>query len=88
MDDVEIEIEVVPGVWLVHAHWAGEGRYFWQCRRCHDSFGPLTNREGAEAGARAHSHRVDLATKTAPPGGTNAGRGLDPTPSSRRSGTS
>ena len=84
MDDIEI----VPGVWLVHAYWAGEGRYFWQCRRCHDSFGPLTNREGAEAGAREHRHRADLATKTAPPGGWNAGRSLDPTPSSRRSGTS
>jgi len=30
----------------------------------------------------------DPATKAAPPGATNAGRGLDPTPSSRRSGTS
>ena len=84
MDDIEI----VSGVWLVHAHWAGEGRWFWQCRRCHDSFGPLDNREGAEAGAREHRHRADPATKTAPPGGWNAGRGLDPTPSSRRSGTS
>jgi len=84
MDDIEI----VPGVWLVHAHWAGEGRWFWQCRNCRDSFGPLTNREAAEAGAREHRHRADPATKTAPPGGWNAGRSLDPTPSSRRSGTS
>lgn len=30
----------------------------------------------------------ELDTKAAPPGGWNAGRSLDPTPSSRRSGTS
>jgi len=88
MSDIEIEIEVVPGVWLIHARWAGEGLWFWQCRRCHDSFGPLTTREGAEVGARAHRCRADPATKAAPPGATNAGQGLDPTPSSRRSGTS
>ena len=70
MDDIEI----VPGVWLVHAHWAGEGRWFWQCRKCH-SFGPLDNRLGAEFGARVHRHRVDPATKPGAPGVPGAQRG-------------
>ena len=59
MSDIDIEIEVVPGVWLVRRILAGDVLWFWQCRTCHDSFGPLTGREGAEAGARLHRHRDD-----------------------------
>ena len=33
--------------------------WFWQCRECDDGFGPLTGREGAEVGARAHRHGDD-----------------------------
>jgi len=54
-----MEIEVVPGVWLVHRLLADKPLWFWQCRVCPDSFGPLTGREGAEVGARAHRHLAD-----------------------------
>lgn len=55
----DIEAEAAPGVWLVHRLLAGDVLWFWQCRVCPDSFGPLTSREGAEVGARAHGHRDD-----------------------------
>jgi len=59
MSDAKIEIEVVPGVWLVQASWTGDVLWFWQCRECDDGFG-----EGAEVGARAHRHREDAQVET------------------------
>ena len=58
-DPSRATVEVVPGVWLIQASWTGEVLWFWQCRECDDGFGPLTGREGAEVGARAHRHGDD-----------------------------
>jgi len=55
----DIEAEVMPGVWLTPRLLAGKTLWFWQCQVCPDSFGPLTNRKGADLGARAHRHRDD-----------------------------
>ena len=58
-DHTQSAVEAAPGVWLIQASWTGEVLWFWQCRECDDGFGPLTGREGAEAGARAHRHGDD-----------------------------
>ena len=58
-DHTRSTVEVVPGVWLIHAPEAGEGRWFWQCDECGHAWagdGPLGSRESAEAGALAHRH--------------------------------
>jgi len=50
-------IDATPGVGLVRAPWAGPDLWYWLCVECEDAFGPLTGRDGAEVGARAHRHR-------------------------------
>ena len=58
-DSSRSTVEIVRGVWLIQALWTGDVLWFWQCRVCDDGFGPLTGREGAEVGARAHLHLED-----------------------------